>query len=113
MLFSTFTDLLPGGALRPGLLLGGVAPVDPAVGVDLEDVGRARDDAQALEALAGPVVVLVGEDDVAAEPAVAGAPAGDRVKEDGDRVVGDLPRGHGLGEELALELHGEVAAGTD
>ena len=111
-----FTDLLPGGALRPGLLLGGVAPVDAAVGVDLQDVGRARDDAQALVTFGSPIVVNIaaaGEDDVAAEPPVAGAPAGDGVEEDGDRVVGDLPRGHGLRQELALELHGEVAAGPD
>ena len=109
-----FTDLLPGGALRPGLLLGGVAPVDPAVGVDLQDVGRARHDAQALVAFGGPAIVIpTGEDDVAAEPPVAGAPARDGVEEDGDRVVGDLPRGHGLRQELALELHGEVAAGPD
>ena len=112
-----FTDLLPGGALRPGLLLGGVAPVDAAVGVDLQDVGRARHDAQALVAFGSPATVVViaaaGEDDVAAEPPVAGAPARDGVEEDGDRVVGDLPRGHGLRQELALELHGEVAAGPD
>ena len=110
-----FTDLLPGGALRPGLLLGGVAPVDAAVGVDLQDVGRARHDAQALVAFGSPdiVVITTGEDNVAAEPPVAGAPAGDGVEEDGDRVVGDLPRGHGLRQELALELHGEVAAGPD
>ena len=60
--YSTFyhelTDLLPGRTLRPRLLLRGVAAVDAAVGVNLEDVGRAGDDAQALEALAGPVVVV-------------------------------------------------------
>ena len=89
-----------------------MALIYAAVGVDLEDVGGPGDDAEALEALSGPVLV-VGEDDVAAEPAVARAPPGDRVEEDGDGVVGDLPRLDGLGEELALELHREVAAGAD
>ena len=41
------------------------------------------------------------------------APAGDGVKEDGDGVVGNLPRGHGLRQELSLELHREVAAGPN
>ena len=114
--YSTFlsstTYLLPGRTLRSRLLLGLVALIYAAVGVDLEYVGGPGDDAEALEALSGPVLV-VGEDDVAAEPAVARAPPGDRVEEDGDGVVGDLPRLDGLGEELALELHREVAAGAD
>ena len=61
----------------------------------------------------GKTVITAGEDDVSAEPPVARAPAGDGVEEDGDGVVGDLPRGHRLRQELALELHGEVAAGPD
>ena len=59
------------------------------------------------------VKLTIGEDDVAAEPPVTRAPAGDGVKEDGDGVVGNLPRGHGLRQELSLELHREVAAGPN
>ena len=55
---SKFTDLLPSRALRPSLLFRGVAPVNAAVGVNLEDVGRAGHDAQALEAFWGPSVVI-------------------------------------------------------
>ena len=99
------------GALRPGLLLRGMAAVDAAVGVDLQHVGRARDDAEALEALLA-AAAAAGEDDVAAEPAVARAPPGHRVEEDGDGVVADLAaRRHRLRQELALELLREVAAG--
>ena len=44
---------------------------------------------------------------------VASPPRGDGVEEDGDAGVGNLPGRHALGQELALELQGEVAPGIN
>ena len=100
------------GAVGHGALLARVALVQPR-GVDLQHVGRPEDEVEALEA--GDAARVVHQDDVVADPAVADAPHGDRVEEDGERRVGDgrHARHDRLRHVLALEGGGEVATAFD
>ena len=84
-------DLLPARTRSFGGLLGQVAFLE-AVGVQLEDVRRPGDDADALEAVfdVGVASGGRGQDDVASQPSVAGSPCWNGVEEDGDGGVGDL-----------------------
>ena len=105
-------DLLPAWTRRLGSLLGSVALLQ-TVGVQLENVGRSWNDADALEAVRD-VLIASGrgwEDHVTAESPVAVAPRRDGVEQDGDRRVRDFARRHRLRQELPLELEREVAAG--
>ena len=105
-------DVHVGGAVGHGPFLGGVALVQSGR-VDLEHVGGAEDEVEALEA--GEAARVVHQYHVVTNAAVADAPHGNRVEKDGQGRVGDggYPRHDGLRHELPLISGRKVATAVN